>query len=138
MTPSTISIPHHELSWHFIRASGPGGQNVNKVSSAVQLHFNIAASQSLSASVKARLLIIAGNRVNKLGELVISAQRFRSQTANREDALQRLHKMIHRAMQVPKKRLKTRVPQSAKVKGKQQKQQKSLKKQQRAKLRSWD
>ena len=138
MISEQIHIPPHELQWHFIRASGPGGQNVNKVSSAVQLHFFIQPSSVLSASEKTHLLTLAGNRVNKHGELIISAQRFRSQLANRQDALDRLQKLLHRAKHLPKTRQKTRVPRGAVLRGKQHKQQNSSKKQQRHTVREWE
>lgn len=138
MAHDKIYIPANELQWRFIRASGPGGQNVNKVSSAVQLHFFIQSTSVLSASEKNRLLAIAGNRVNKHGELIISAQCFRSQLANRQDALERLQKLLHRAQHVPKRRHKTKVPRGAMLRGKQRKQQKSVKKTQRNKVQSWD
>lgn len=137
MSSDRINIPENEIQWQFIRATGPGGQKVNKTSSAVQLHFTIATSTSLSDQIKQRLKKIAGNRINKLGELVISAQRHRSQKANRLDALQRLHKLIHRAMHQPKKRIKTKVPKAVKQKNKSNKQQHSVKKQNRSKLRDW-
>ena len=124
-------IPEHEISWQFIRASGPGGQNVNKVATAAQLHFNIDVSSVLSSAVKARLHQVAGNRVNKHGELVITAQTHRTQTANREDALQRLEKFIQRAHYVPKKRIKTKPSKAAVARGKTSKKLNSQKKQQR-------
>jgi ribosome-associated protein len=124
-------IPEYEISWQFIRASGPGGQNVNKVSTAAQLHFSIDASSILSNAVKARLHQVAGNRVNKRGELVITAQMHRTQTANREEALQRLEKFIQRAHYVPKKRIKTKPSKATVARGKITKKLKSQKKQQR-------
>jgi ribosome-associated protein len=126
-----LIIPENELNWRFIRASGPGGQNVNKVSSAAQLHFNIDASTVLSSAVKIRLHHVAGNRVNKLGELVITAQTQRTQIANRVDALNRLEKFIQRAQYVPKKRIKTKPSKAAVARGKTTKKLNSQKKQQR-------
>ena len=125
------TIPENEISWNFIRASGPGGQNVNKVSTAAQLHFKIDTSRILSNAVKMRLHQVAGNRVNKLGELVITAQTHRTQVANREDALQRLEKFIQRARYVPKKRIKTKPSKAAVERGKTAKKLNSQKKQQR-------
>ena len=111
-----IEIPEWELTETFIRASGPGGQNLNKVASAVQLRFNAKNSPSLPAAVKARLKIIAGRRMNAAGEIIIEAQRFRSQERNREDARARLAALIERAATAPKKRIKTRVSLSQKRK----------------------
>lgn len=125
------TIPENELNWQFIRASGPGGQNVNKVCTAAQLHFNINSCSVLSAAVKERLYQVAGNRVNKQGELVITAQTHRTQVANREDALQRLEKFIHRARYVPKKRIKTKPSKASVERGKTTKKLNSQKKQQR-------
>ncbi|MSP53957.1 MAG: aminoacyl-tRNA hydrolase [Gammaproteobacteria bacterium] len=124
-------MPEHEISWQFIRASGPGGQNVNKVATAAQLHFNIDLSSVLSNAVKTQLYQVAGNRVNKRGELVITAQTHRTQTANRQEALHRLEKFIQRAHYVPKKRIKTKPSKAAVKRGKTSKKLNSQKKQQR-------
>ena len=131
-----ISIPEDELKWRFIRSAGPGGQNVNKVSSAVQLHFNIAGSKVLQHEVKIRLTKLVGNRINKQGELVIAAGNFRSQTANRRTALQRLNKFIVRAKLTPKKRYPSKVKSAVLLKNKKLKQQQSEKKQWRKPLRN--
>jgi ribosome-associated protein len=104
----SILIPETELAFSFIRASGPGGQNVNKVASAVQLRFDAAASPSLPDDVRERLLRLAGTRVTADGIVVIEARRFRSQHRNREDAVERLVRLIRRAAEKPKKRRKTR------------------------------
>lgn len=104
----TILIPVNELEFSFVRASGPGGQNVNKVATAVQLRFDAGASPSLPPAVRERLLRLAGRRVTGEGVLIIEARRFRSQHRNREDAVERLVRLISRAAELPKKRRKTR------------------------------
>jgi ribosome-associated protein len=103
-----LALDEREISEHFIRASGPGGQNVNKVASAVQLRFDAAASPSLLEAVKMRLLRIAGARATQDGVIVITAQRFRSQDRNRADARERLIALIRRAAEPPKPRRRTR------------------------------
>jgi len=108
------SLDPDELVFTFIRASGPGGQNVNKVATAAQLRFNARTSPSLSNPVATRLLHIAGSRATNEGEIVITAQRFRTQEANRKDALDRLLELIRAAIHVPKKRVKTKPSRSSK------------------------
>jgi ribosome-associated protein len=103
-----IAIDERELEERFIRASGPGGQNVNKLATAVQLRFDVRRSPSLSAAVRMRLEKLAGNRLTNDGVLVIAAQRFRTQERNRQDALDRLIELIERAAVAPKPRRPTR------------------------------
>jgi len=104
----TITLPDHELEFVFTRATGPGGQHVNRTESAVQVRFDVAGSTSLSDTVKTRLHKLAGRRISTEGILVIDAKRFRSQHKNRDDALQRLVVLIARAAVAPKKRRKTK------------------------------
>ena len=115
ITPE-ISLGEDELDERFIRASGPGGQNVNKVASAVQLRFDVAHSPSLSPDVRSRLAVLCGRRLTKDGVLVIDAQRFRTQERNRADALARLIALIARAAERPTPRRATRTPKAAKRK----------------------
>ena len=103
-----IVIPEDELEESFIRAAGPGGQNVNKVSSAVQLRFNVRTSPSLPDEVAVRLMRLAGSRMTREGVLVITAQRFRDQARNRADARERLAAMVAAAEVRPIKRRATK------------------------------
>jgi ribosome-associated protein len=109
-----IAIDEREITESFVRASGPGGQNVNKVASAVQLRFDVRASPSLSNDVAIRLMKLAGRRLTQDGVLVITAQRFRSQERNREDALERLLELIRLAAVPPLKRRRTKPTKASK------------------------
>jgi ribosome-associated protein len=105
---NSIYLDEDELQESFIRASGPGGQNVNKVESAVQLRFDVRNSPSLPEDVKERLERIAGKRLTNDGVLIITAQRFRMQERNREDAVNRLVELVRQATERPKPRRPTR------------------------------
>ena len=103
-----LAIDESEIAFAFLRASGPGGQNVNKVETAVQLRFDVRHSPSLDDYVKRRLEKLAGSRLTQGGVLILSAQRFRSQERNREDALDRLRQLVIKAALRPKRRVTTR------------------------------
>jgi len=124
ITPK-ISIDENELSEDFVRASGPGGQNVNKVSSAVQLRFDVAASTTLPPELKARLLKIAGKRATVGGVILIKAQEHRTRERNRTEAVARLSALIGQAAQVPIVRRPTRPTRSSGVRRLEAKSQRS-------------
>lgn len=109
-----ITLDEAEVEERFIRASGPGGQNVNKTSSAVQLRFKVVDSPSLPEAVRQRLLCIGGARVDKRGVLTIEARRYRDQSRNREDAMDRLVRLIRKAAETPTPRRRTAPPPASK------------------------
>jgi ribosome-associated protein len=108
-----IAINENEITFSFIRSSGPGGQNVNKVATAAQLRFDVKHSSSLSEAVKKRLIRLGGSRMTDEGVLTITAQRFRTQERNRIDGLERLTELIRKAATPPKPRRKTRPPKKS-------------------------
>jgi ribosome-associated protein len=112
---SSIRISPGEIHYDFIQSSGPGGQNVNKVATAVQLRFDARNSKSLTSEVRERLYKLAGRRVNSAGEILIEARRFRTQLRNREDALQRLYQLIDKASIPPKPRHKSQPTAGSKL-----------------------
>ena len=111
---SVISIDEKEIKLDFIRASGPGGQNVNKVASSVHLRFDVDSSSSLPDPVRQRLRLLAGKRITGAGILIIKAERFRTQALNRQDAINRLIRLVKEASQEPKIRKKTKRSASSK------------------------
>ncbi len=111
----TITIDESEIQEHFVRASGPGGQNVNKVATIVQLRFDVANSRSLPDEVRKRLISLAGTRITEDGILIIDARRFRTQGRNRENATDRLVELIRTAAQRPKIRRRTRPTLASKI-----------------------
>lgn len=121
----SIAIDESELDVQFVRASGPGGQNVNKVATAVQLRFDAANSPSLPDGVRERLIRLAGSRASDQGVLVINARRFRTQERNRQDAVDRLVALIQKAAKPPTARRKTRPTQASRQRRLEQKRRRS-------------
>ena len=136
VTPAVV-IPDTDLSFAFVRASGPGGQNVNKVSSAVQLRFDMRGSTALSDAVKSRLRALAGRRVTDDGAILIIARNQRSQDQNRREALERLAELIQRALIVPKTRKATKPTRASREKRLESKARQQRTKRQRGRVR-WD
>ena len=124
VTPA-VAIEESELSERFVRASGPGGQNVNKVATAVELRFDVARSSAISDDVKERLRAIAGTRMSADGVLTIDARRHRTQPQNREDARERLAELVRQALVKPRRRRKTRPTKNSVERRIQSKQKRS-------------
>jgi ribosome-associated protein len=136
ITPD-VSIPDEEFEWKFIRSSGPGGQNVNKVASAVQLRFLLPLNTSLPVAARNRLRRMAGQKLIDDGSILISARSERSQEQNRRDALERLAELIRAALIVPKIRKKTRPTRASKERRIDSKKRRGTTKQGRG-ARSWE
>jgi ribosome-associated protein len=135
ITP-TISIEEQEVKEEFVHSSGPGGQNVNKVATAVKIRFDVAKSPSLPDDVRKRLKQLAGKRITRAGILVLDARRFRTQEMNRKDGLERLVELIKRASQKPRRRLKTKPTLASKKQRLETKRRQSDKKKMRGPVRS--
>lgn len=134
ITPS-ILLDSDEIEFEFIKSSGPGGQNVNKVSTGVRLRFNVCNSKSLNAGVKSRLFRIAGNRINKDGYLILESQTFRTQAANKKELIRKFVELLSHASIKPKKRVPTKPTKNSVQKRLDMKNKRSRLKQDRRKPR---
>ena len=134
---SDVTLLDHDFAWSFVRASGPGGQNVNKVATAAQLRFDLAGTQSLAPAVKERLRSLAGRRVTDDGALLIVARNQRTQEGNRREALERLTELVRRALVAPVTRKPTRPTRASRERRLDGKTQRRRTKQMRSKVR-WD
>ena len=136
ITPD-VTLPDQDFTWSFVRASGPGGQNVNKVATAARLRFDLAGTESLEPAVKARLRSLAGRRVTEDGALLIVARTQRTQEGNRREALERLTDLIRRALVAPTARKATRPTRASRERRLEGKTQRRRTKVLRGKVR-WD
>ena len=121
-----IAIDEKDIIFEFIRSSGPGGQNVNKVSTTVQLRFDLEEASGVPADVKNRLAKLAGRRLTKEGILIIQAGRFRKQEQNRQDAMERLVQLLRAAAAKPRKRVKTKPTRAARERKLAEKKRRTL------------
>ncbi len=137
LSVDAIEVPEDELTERFVRAAGPGGQNVNKVASAVELRFDVMRSRALPEPVRARLLARRDRRLTSDGVLVIQANRFRDQAKNRDDARARLAELIRAAAHVPKRRIATKPTRASKERRIETKKNRSTIKRTRG-GRGWD
>jgi ribosome-associated protein len=128
---SQIAIPRGEFRFSFVRSSGPGGQNVNKVASKAVLRWHVTASHALPDEVRERLVARSGRRINDRGELVLTSQRYRDRGKNIADCLEKLRNLVITALTVPKRRKKMRIPKGARETRLRQKRATSEKKQRR-------
>jgi ribosome-associated protein len=129
-----ITIEEKELTFCFVQGSGPGGQNINKTATAVQLRFDARHSSALSEELRQRLINLAGRQINHAGELVIDAHRFRNQSLNRRDAIERLTTLLQQASYIPPRRRKTTVPARIRSQRLESKRRRSLLKRARQSL----
>ncbi len=132
-----VSLADRDLAWSFVRASGPGGQNVNKVATAARLRFDLAGTESLEPAVKERLRSLAGRRVSEDGALLIVARNQRTQEGNRREALERLAELVRRALVAPKARRATRPTRASRERRLETKTQRRTTKQLRRRI-AWD